>query len=136
MAHDGDSTTFDVIVVGAGPGGEVTASRLGERGLRVALVEQELVGGECAYWACIPSKTLLRPPEVRSEARRSPGTSTPDQRWSEIADYRDYMIRHLDDSKRSRNMRSRGRACSGAAGGSAGRARSRSVIRSSAASGS
>jgi pyruvate/2-oxoglutarate dehydrogenase complex dihydrolipoamide dehydrogenase (E3) component len=99
MAHDGDSTTFDVIVVGGGPGGEVTASRLGERGLRVALVEQELVGGECAYWACIPSKTLLRPPEVRSEARRSPGTSTPDQRWSEIADYRDYMIRHLDDSK-------------------------------------
>ncbi len=68
MARDGDSTTFDAIVAGAGPGGEVVVSRLGERGGKVALVEQELVGGECAYWACIPSKTLLRPP--RSAPRR------------------------------------------------------------------
>ena len=50
---------FDAIVIGAGPAGEVAASRLGEHGLSTALVEQELVGGECAYWACIPSKTLL-----------------------------------------------------------------------------
>jgi pyruvate/2-oxoglutarate dehydrogenase complex dihydrolipoamide dehydrogenase (E3) component len=98
MRSGGDSTTFDVIVVGAGPGGEVVASRLQERDVKVALVEQELVGGECAYWACIPSKTLLRPPEVRSEAQRAAGTSAPDQRWSEIADYRDYMIRNLDDA--------------------------------------
>jgi pyruvate/2-oxoglutarate dehydrogenase complex dihydrolipoamide dehydrogenase (E3) component len=98
MTGDRDSTTFDVVVVGAGPAGEVVASRLGERGVHVALVERELVGGECAYWACIPSKTLLRPPEVRSEAKRAAGTSAPEQRWRDIAAYRDYMIRDLDDS--------------------------------------
>src|SRR6202011_636179 len=67
--------------------------------MKVALVERELVGGECAYWACIPSKTLLRPGEVRMEAQRAPGTSAPEQNWKEIAAYRDYMIRDLDDSK-------------------------------------
>ncbi len=99
MATDAGSGRFDAVVLGAGPAGEVVATRLGERGLRTALVEAELIGGECAYWACIPSKTLLRPPEVRLEAQRTAGTSTPAQRWSEIAAYRDYMIRHLDDSE-------------------------------------
>jgi dihydrolipoamide dehydrogenase len=88
---------FDAIVVGAGPAGEVAAARLPKLGLRTALVERELVGGECAYWACIPSKTLLRPPEVRFEAQRTAGTAAPEQSWSEVAEYRDYMIRHLDD---------------------------------------
>lgn len=88
---------FDAIVIGAGPAGEVVASRLGERGLSTALVEQELVGGECAYWACIPSKTLLRPGEARQEAERSPGTSGARTQWSDVAEYRDYMIRNLDD---------------------------------------
>ncbi|HLH65719.1 MAG TPA: NAD(P)/FAD-dependent oxidoreductase [Solirubrobacteraceae bacterium] len=92
------SEHFDAIVVGAGPAGEVAASRLNQKGLSTALVERELVGGECAYWACIPSKTLLRPAEVRGEAQRTAGTSVPAQRWSEIAEYRDYMIRHLDDT--------------------------------------
>jgi dihydrolipoamide dehydrogenase len=92
------SARFDAAVLGAGPAGEVAASRLSEQGLRTALIERELVGGECAYWACIPSKTLLRPPEVRSEARRTAGTSAPEQRWAEVAEYRDYMIRHLDDA--------------------------------------
>jgi pyruvate/2-oxoglutarate dehydrogenase complex dihydrolipoamide dehydrogenase (E3) component len=87
-----------VVILGAGPGGEVVATRLAERGLRTALVEQELVGGECAYWACIPSKTLLRPPEASVAASRAPGISTPERRWQEIAAYRDYMIRHLDDA--------------------------------------
>lgn len=91
------SERFDAIVVGAGPAGEVAASRLPKLGLRTALVERELVGGECAYWACIPSKTLLRPPEVRFEAQRTAGTAAPEQSWSEVAEYRDYMIRHLDD---------------------------------------
>jgi pyruvate/2-oxoglutarate dehydrogenase complex dihydrolipoamide dehydrogenase (E3) component len=91
------SERFDAIVVGAGPAGEVAASRLPKLGLRTALVERELVGGECAYWACIPSKTLLRPPEVRFEAQRTAGTAAPDQSWSEVAEYRDYMVRHLDD---------------------------------------
>jgi len=90
---------FDAVVIGAGPAGEVAASRLTKQGLRTALIERELVGGECAYWACIPSKTLLRPTEVRSEAGRTAGTSAPEQRWSEVAEYRDFMIRHLDDTK-------------------------------------
>ena len=78
--------SFDLIVIGAGPGGdEVVASRLGDVDLRIALGERELIGGECGYWPCMPTKTLLRPPEVRAEAGRTAGTSTPDQRWSEIA---------------------------------------------------
>jgi pyruvate/2-oxoglutarate dehydrogenase complex dihydrolipoamide dehydrogenase (E3) component len=64
---------FDVIVVGAGPAGEVCAGRLGGAGLAVALVEQELVGGECAYYACMPSKALLRPAELLAEVARVPG---------------------------------------------------------------
>ena len=91
------SERFDAIVVGAGPAGEVAASRLPKLGLRTALVERELVGGECAYWACIPSKTLPRPPEVRFEAQRTAGTAAPQQSWHEVAAYRDYMVRHLDD---------------------------------------
>jgi pyruvate/2-oxoglutarate dehydrogenase complex dihydrolipoamide dehydrogenase (E3) component len=58
----GKAASYDAVILGAGPGGEVVATRLADRGMKTALVEQELVGGECAYWACIPSKTLLRPP--------------------------------------------------------------------------
>lgn len=89
---------YDAVVIGAGPAGEVAASRLPKLGLRTALIERELVGGECAYWACIPSKTLLRPPEARSEARHAAGLGEPELRWREIAEYRDYMTRNLDDS--------------------------------------
>lgn len=91
------SERYDAVVLGAGPAGEVAASRLPKLGLRTALVERELVGGECAYWACMPSKTLLRPPEARAEARRAAGLSEPGQRWQEIVEYRNYMIRNLDD---------------------------------------
>jgi dihydrolipoamide dehydrogenase len=93
-----ESERFDAVVLGAGPAGESAASRLNEQGLRTALIERELIGGECAYWACIPSKTLLRPVEARAEATRSPGVATPERRWQEAVEYRDYMIRHLDDS--------------------------------------
>ncbi|MDQ6776524.1 MAG: NAD(P)/FAD-dependent oxidoreductase [Actinomycetota bacterium] len=94
-----DNERFDAVVLGAGPAGEVAASRLHEQGLRTALVERELVGGECAYWACIPSKTLLRPVEARAEAARAKGVTTPERRWREAVAYRDYMIRHLDDAR-------------------------------------
>ena len=86
-------------MIGAGPGGETVAERTAAAGLKTALVERELVGGECAYWACIPSKTLLRPGEVRHEAEKTAGTSSPRPDFDEVAGYRDYMIRHLDDAE-------------------------------------
>ena len=55
---------FDVVVIGAGAAGEVVAGRLGEAGLAVAIVEERLVGGECSFYACMPSKALLRPVEL------------------------------------------------------------------------
>ena len=90
---------FDVIVVGAGPGGEVAVYRLAPRGLKVALVERELIGGECSYWGCVPSKTLLRPAEIAAEGRKGFGTRPSPLEWSEIAAYRDYMVRDYDDAK-------------------------------------
>jgi dihydrolipoamide dehydrogenase len=111
---------FDAIVLGMGPGGEVAASRLIAGGKRVAVVEKELIGGECAYWACIPSKTLLRPPEARSEARRAAGTGTPTLTLEEVFDYRDYMIRNLDDSKQVKGYEEQGAAVFKGAGRIAG----------------
>ncbi|MCE7079470.1 NAD(P)/FAD-dependent oxidoreductase [Streptomyces sp. ST2-7A] len=99
---------FDVVVIGAGPGGETVAGRLLEAGRRVALVERELVGGECAYWACVPSKTLLRSPEVRAEAAAVAGVSEPAHEWSALRDYRDHMIRGLDDTAQVRGYREQG----------------------------
>lgn len=66
---------FDVIVVGGGPAGENAAGRCADHGLSVALIERELVGGECSYWGCVPSKTLLRPGDVVAAARRTPGAA-------------------------------------------------------------
>jgi pyruvate/2-oxoglutarate dehydrogenase complex dihydrolipoamide dehydrogenase (E3) component len=67
--------SFDVVIIGAGPAGEVSAGRLADGGLEVALVEQHLVGGECSFYACMPSKALLRPGQVLAEARRVPGAA-------------------------------------------------------------
>ncbi len=92
------SDRYDAVVLGMGPGGEVTSGRLLEAGKRVAVVERELIGGECAYWACIPTKTLLRPTEARSAAARSAGLGRPHLDWAAVADYRDDMVRHLDDA--------------------------------------
>ena len=67
--------SFDVIVIGAGPAGEVAAGSLAERGKAVALVERELIGGECSFYACMPSKALLRPGELLDEIERVPGVA-------------------------------------------------------------
>jgi len=67
------NTVYDVLVVGAGPAGENVADIAARDGLRVALIERELVGGECSYWGCMPSKALLRPGEALDEISRVPG---------------------------------------------------------------
>ena len=68
---------FDVVVIGGGPVGENAADRASRTGLSVALVESELVGGECSYWACMPSKVLLRAGAVRALAKETPGLRDP-----------------------------------------------------------
>lgn len=68
-----EDRAYDVVVLGAGPVGENVADRARAAGLSVAVVESELVGGECSYWACMPSKALLRPMTARADARKVPG---------------------------------------------------------------
>ncbi|MGW5877966.1 dihydrolipoyl dehydrogenase family protein [Nocardiopsis terrae] len=99
---------LDAIVIGMGPGGETVADRLITAGRRVAVVERDLVGGECGYWACIPTKVLLRPPEVREEAVGAAGVGDPALDWPALRSYRDQMIRHLDDSAQVEGYRERG----------------------------
>ena len=92
--------TVDAVVVGAGPAGEVCAGRLAEHGLSVVLIERELVGGECSYYACMPSKALLRPGELVDEVQRVPGvrlTAAPIAP-RRVLRRRDEVIHHLDDS--------------------------------------
>ncbi len=94
------SYSYDAIVIGAGPGGRGVCTALAQANQRVAMVECELVGGECPYWACIPSKTLLRPGEALAADTRIAGVGRGTIDWPAVVAYRDYMNSGLDDSKK------------------------------------
>lgn len=98
----------DVAVIGAGPGGEVVADRLLAAGRRVALIERELIGGECAYWACMPSKTVLRPAELVAQAEGTPGVTGARAAWRAAREQRDAIARHWDDHRQVEGYEQRG----------------------------
>ena len=126
--------SFDVVVVGGGPAGEVAAGRLADAGLEVALVEDDVVGGECSFYACMPSKALLRPQEILREIHRIPGAAeavTGKLDVQAVLDRRDEVIHDLDDSSSCRGSRTAGSSSTAASASSTARSASTSATTSS-----
>ncbi|MGW1524962.1 dihydrolipoyl dehydrogenase family protein [Streptomyces sp. NPDC002159] len=110
-AENQASDTYDVIVLGAGPVGQNVVDRARAAGLTVAVVERELVGGECSYWACVPSKALLRPVIAIADARRVDGARqavTGDLDTVQVFARRNHYVTDWDDSKQAEGVKSLG----------------------------
>jgi pyruvate/2-oxoglutarate dehydrogenase complex dihydrolipoamide dehydrogenase (E3) component len=94
-------SSYETVVIGAGPAGEVCAGKLADEGMKVAVAERELVAGECSYWACMPSKTLLRPGETVAAAQHAPGAReavTGEIDRAAALAWRDAVVSNWDDS--------------------------------------